>query len=693
MTISRQADYLEDYKFLLIGGTTATSTAYSILTALGAEVVRTSTAEGHDLHRYEAVVADRIDLGCDADYGRLVQQSLAQTGASRPGAWITVSAFGLDGPAGGYQGSDLVCAAAGCLLAAVVDEAGQIYPMPAHQALQTVGQAAALAALHGISLSRERGALVHLDVSAQEAIAFCSAQQELAHLMYECGGKGGSARYSAPAGIFECVDGKINIIVIDDHQFARMADAIEQPEWPHDYPDNPARIKNADHINAVVAEWTRRYSKTECERLLQAAGVPATAVRSPLEAAESEQFRARAWDVDASPAARSRGIVPGLIEHRAARGDQTRSPKDSRRVSDMKVVDITHVLAGPLASAILGAMGADVVRVEDKDRLDIYRRNGPFAEGKAGPERAAYFQVANYNKTSVTVGEGEEDAPFMRSLLSWGNVLVENVGARRLARLGITEGGLVGEDGGLVVSVSGFGHTGPAASYRAYAPNVHSFAGLANAIETSTGVEAAIRTSLADYCAAVWAATLAAAWWLGGMHDGETVDLSMAEVIALKLPPGEVTAGSSAKRNSEDLIVKFGSESYGTVSAPGLSDLQTALQVPDRGSAADERVTAAKALASSFGSDAEGLTARLQSSGIPAYIARTPAGLLSDEQVAARGFFVKLNHPELGELRIIALPWKVAGEPRSGYRSAPLLGEGNIRVRNMVAVRKDPSSE
>jgi hypothetical protein len=51
-------------------------------------------------------------------------------------------------------------------------------------------------------------------------------------------------------------------------------------------------------------------------------------------------------------------------------------------------------------------MGADVVRLEDERRLDIYRRTGPFADGVAGIERGAYFAVANFSKRSVFAADG-----------------------------------------------------------------------------------------------------------------------------------------------------------------------------------------------------------------------------------------------------------------------------------------------
>ena len=119
------------------------------------------------------VVCDIVEEGATAGYG-------AAVAGRSGGAWVTVSAFGLDGPKGGEKGSDLVCAAAGGLLQSVADPDGGVHAMPGGQALRAGGQAAALAALHGLSLVRGGHEPVHLDVSVQEAVTYCAIPQPAA---------------------------------------------------------------------------------------------------------------------------------------------------------------------------------------------------------------------------------------------------------------------------------------------------------------------------------------------------------------------------------------------------------------------------------------------------------------------------------------------------------------------------------
>ena len=80
-----------------------------------------------------------------------------------------------------------MCAAAGGLLQSVADPDGGVHAMPGGQALRAGGQAAALAALHGLSLVRGGHEPVHLDVSVQEAVTYCAIPQPAARVLYDVG--------------------------------------------------------------------------------------------------------------------------------------------------------------------------------------------------------------------------------------------------------------------------------------------------------------------------------------------------------------------------------------------------------------------------------------------------------------------------------------------------------------------------
>src|SRR5260370_40583202 len=101
--------------------------------------------------------------------------------------------------------------------------------------------------------------------------------------------------------------------------------------------------------------------------------------------------------------------APGAPWVAAPADHETPGNGPDRGLGGLRILELTHVLAGPIVGSLLGAMGADVVRLEDERRLDIYRRTGPFADGIAGLERGAYFAVANFSKRSVLAGADDID--------------------------------------------------------------------------------------------------------------------------------------------------------------------------------------------------------------------------------------------------------------------------------------------
>ncbi|HEY2286088.1 MAG TPA: CoA transferase [Streptosporangiaceae bacterium] len=663
----RRLSYLTGIRARVVGDGPVVTVAAGVLSALGATVDQAEDEPGLSWEgTWDVVICDRVAAGADDAYLSRVDRELRADPPAARHCWVTASAFGLSGPARSYRGSELVCAAAGGLLAAVRDSQGRFFPIAGEQALQSVGYAAALAALHGISLSRGQGAPVHLDLSAQEAVAFITNQQTPSHVLHQCGVGVGAGRYSAPSNPFPARDGYIEIIVVDNHQFSAFCEAMGRPEWIEFFPQVADRVAAAEMIDEVVAEWSSGWAKDELEEYLQSRGISATAVRPASEVAATALFRGRRWE---PPAPGEPGVVvPALIT--GAAGDGHPRP-ESPVLADLHVLESSNVLAGPLTGAILGALGAEVVRVEPTGRMDLYRQNGPFAGGIAGIERGAYFMGANYSKGSVTEGVAR---PLGEGALAWADAVIENTGRKRLEQLGIAPGPPGSGHDQVSLSISAFGRTGPGGTWRGYAPNVHAMAGIEDAVVAVAGRPVTIRTVLADYASATWAATLVAAWWLSGGQGSYAIDLSMAEVTA-----GRMITGRAARPDPGGEIVDLADGGHlavsGTAGHPWPAAVLRALGGGDR----PETVSAAAAqelLRARAEADPGGTVAVLQAAGIAAYVAPGPEVLAEDPQLAARGFFVRRPHPVIGTAFSMAVPWTEAGLPRGDwYRRAPLLGE------------------
>ena len=455
----------------VVGRGQVTETAAEILRVVGAAVtVVDSSISEVDLAGLAGaalVVCDIVEDGATPEY-------VAAVAARSGGAWVTVSAFGLDGPKGGQKGSDLVCAAAGGLLGCVADPDGGVHALPGAQALRAGGQAAALAALHGLSLVRGGLEPVHLDVSVQEAVTYCAIPQPAAGVLYDAE-TGGGLRFGTPAGSLRCADGDVSILVIDDHQWNRLVAAMGHPAWTEAYPTLDVRRAHADEIQAAVAAWTGTRSKFEVEGVFQAHGVAACAVRTLAEVVSNEHFLARDFLRPSDDGRLACATFPALTT--ALPAGEAVADASSRTLAGLRIAEITNVLAGPLAGATLAAMGATSVRFEEPQRLDLYRRNGPFQSGVPGVERAAYYLIGNFSKRNVNRRVGEPE--FAAAVNVWADLVLENVGGGRLERLGLAPPAGVDKT---LISMSGFGRTGPAADYKAYANNVQAFAGMAGAV-------------------------------------------------------------------------------------------------------------------------------------------------------------------------------------------------------------------
>ncbi|WP_018697775.1 CaiB/BaiF CoA transferase family protein [Amorphus coralli] len=142
-------------------------------------------------------------------------------------------------------------------------------------------------------------------------------------------------------------------------------------------------------------------------------------------------------------------------------------------LADLKVVDLTRILAGPSAAQLLGDLGADVVKIERPGKGDDTRGWGPpFVKDADGNDtrESAYFLCANRNKRSVAVDlaspEGQE---IIHKLVADADIVLENFKAGHLARYRLDYTSLAAINPRLVYcSITGFGQTGPYSAFAGY---------------------------------------------------------------------------------------------------------------------------------------------------------------------------------------------------------------------------------
>src|SRR6185312_6649384 len=208
-------------------------------------------------------------------------------------------------------------------------------------------------------------------------------------------------------------------------------------------------------------------------------GVPATKVNSCADLAASEGVDVMSGFLRPGTGS-GRERLPGLPVRLTARrpGASATGPaaEPARR---HRVLEVSQVLVTPLAMSWLGAMGVDVLKLEDPARVDVYRRVGPFLNGEPNPEASAYFAFANYSKRSHAVElESPEGQARLRELLADADVVVTNLSPGRARRVGLTRDALDRQGGATLVSSSGWSSATAHAAYRAYGLNIQAAAGV-----------------------------------------------------------------------------------------------------------------------------------------------------------------------------------------------------------------------
>jgi crotonobetainyl-CoA:carnitine CoA-transferase CaiB-like acyl-CoA transferase len=723
---------LNGVKVLEIGDTLASSAAGAIYQRLGAEVTKMrAPRSGQGAGRWEGTqrgrLAEILDRGKTfaevpggdesqiialAARSEITVSDVSESGyweergglepykdlvrRANANSWVSISPFGLDGPLSGYRGTELTAAASGGVVRYMRSSLGRPMKPAGFTTSITTGHLAALAGLHGVLRRRSDPAAVHLDLSAQDSVIVTGVFLEVAHRVFECAGDGGAARYAAPRGLIPCGTGYIWIVVIEDHQWRGCIRAMGEPSWAEGITGAAEREANYELIQTKLAEWASSMPAREVAERLQACGVPATSVNSAgdLLSGTGLDVKDDFFIPGERPGERLPDVPFGLIPTNPGAVAPPRPPGEPRR---FRVLDLSQVLVGPLSTSWLGAMGVDVLKPEDPERLDIYRRKGPFLDGIAGPDRGAYFSFANYSKRSHTV---EMTTPLgrrrLKALIASSDAVVHNLG-RRAEAIGVTPDS-VSALGSFLVSCSGFGRTTAYAGNRAYGMNIQAAGGVVYLSRDREHQPVNMGTSWADASSAVWIAILTVSQLLAPAAERQNIDVSMVEVVAhhfkeyfaaLSADGIELLADESrldhasphgiyrsrgddqwiavdveSDRDWEALVEALGRPEE--LSRAGLAGLTGRLAAQDELDATLDR------LFSAYGK--EELFELLQASGIACAPVWGGADFIGLEHLRKRGLFQEVVHPEWGERPLIGLPWQVDGKPQPISRT-PMLGE------------------
>lgn len=208
----------------------------------------------------------------------------------------------------------------------------------------------------------------------------------------------------------------------------------------------------------------------------------------------------------------------------------------AKALSDIRVFDLTRILAGPTCTQLLGDLGAEIIKIEKPGAGDDTRKWGPpFLPGKDGEptQESAYYLSSNRNKRSVALDIATaEGQALARRLLGQCDVLVQNFKAGGLKRYGLDYDSLKDAFPGLVYcSISGFGQTGPYKDRAGYDYLAQGYGGIMSITGAPDGEPMKVGVGIADIMCGMYAssAVLAALHHKARTGEGQHIDLALLD--------------------------------------------------------------------------------------------------------------------------------------------------------------------
>ena len=365
-------------------------------------------------------------------------------------------------------------------------------------------------------------------------------------------------------------------------------------------------------------------------------------------------------------------------------------------LSDITVLDLSHALAGPFASTMLGDYGAEVIKIEPLDG-EIARAWGPPFYG----DEAAYFVNLNRNKKSLALDlkHPEGKALFFR-LLDRADVVLENLRVGAVSKLGIDYGRVRERQPRVVYcSISGFGQDGPYRDRAALDLVVQAESGMISITGEPGGAGVRAGVSIADITAGMYAAfgILAALHARQQTGRGQFLDVSMLEgqlgilsgmigaYLADGIVPGPLGTAYGAllpyqtfRTRTRDIAIGIGSDKLWRTFCPlvGLAQMMDDPRYVTNVRRNANRMSLVAALQEAFLTRTyEEWEAVLLPAGIPMGAINTIDQVVDHAQVRARASLVESTHPVAGSIRMTGPPVRMSDTPGTVRTPAPLLGE------------------
>lgn len=373
-------------------------------------------------------------------------------------------------------------------------------------------------------------------------------------------------------------------------------------------------------------------------------------------------------------------------------------------LSGIRVLDLSRFIAGPLCAQILGDFGAEVVKVERPGGEDS-RHHGPYYR-----DESVYMMLYHRNKYDATLDTRHRRAlGILERLVEWADVVVENFRPGTLDKIGIGWERIHElNPSAILVSISGFGQTGPDSSRALFDAISQAQSGLMYATGDPDGMPTLSGTYIADYTTGYVAAigALGAIVHRERTGEGQLVDIasldSMFATMGIRLITQLMLGQEIPRSGSRDPLtapVNVYQATDGPIYIQGgtrtlFRALFTVVGRPDlaedeRYQQAENRMADQAMLESVVGEWAgarsrEEIAEALRDAGVPYAPVASIAEVAGSPQIAARGMVHEVEHPVLGTLRLPGSPIKMSATPPTIRKAPPLAGEDNEYVYGTI---------
>ena len=375
-------------------------------------------------------------------------------------------------------------------------------------------------------------------------------------------------------------------------------------------------------------------------------------------------------------------------------------------LNDLKILDLSRILAGPFATQILADMGAEVWKIESAWGDDTRSWGPPFVGGES-----AYYLSANRGKKSIIINlRDERGQNIIRDLAIKADILVENFKVGNLEKYGLDYHSLSKINPRLIyASVTGFGQTGPRAPEPGYDAALQGMTGIMSVTGNPEGGPTKVGTAWIDILTGL-TSTIGI---LSALHErsisgkGQQVDVSLFDVgiacmaniaqsyLATGISPGRLGNAHPQVAPYQDFTASDGNFITAANNDAQFQRLCETIGIPEI--AVDERFTTnslrvenRSALADLLNKEIfkhpiEHWMTKLRSAGLTVTPINTMEDVFNDPQSKARNAIWKVDHPSLGKIDLLGSALQhLSRTPASPQGHPPMLGEHTFNIMEEV---------